>query len=162
MKNIDSDLVFDLINAFRSIKSTEDSVFFLQDVLTAHEIKNLAVRLRIAKLLLKNISQRDISTRLSVSTATVTKVNSWLNQKGDGFRHVISKLPIRIARPTKTIRGPVEFHLPEILATSIQYGIASTQTKLPNILLKNLKDKEDSDKLLKKVSEDYYKTKRKK
>lgn len=162
MKNIDSDLVFDLINAFKSIKSTEESVLFLQDILTAHEIKNLAVRLRIAKLLLKNISQRDISIQLHVSTATVTKVNSWLNQKGDGFRDVISRLPIKFDIPTKRIKGPIEYHLPEILAAGVQYGIASSQNKFPNELIKNVENKKFTDKFLKQKSEDYYKNRNKK
>jgi TrpR-related protein YerC/YecD len=162
MKNIDSDLVFDLINAFRSIKSNKDSVLFLQDILTAHEIKNLAVRLRIAKLLLKNVSQRDISIRLHISTATVTKVNSWLNQKGDGFREVITRLPIKFNKPIKPIKGPIEFHLPEILAAGAQYGIASVQNKLPDELIKNVENKKLSDRYLKQASEDYYKNKRRK
>ena len=156
-KNINSDLIFDLINAFKSIKSTEESVFFLQDILTAHEIKNLAVRLRIAKMLLKNTSQRDISTELKVSTATVTKVNSWLNQKGDGFREVVARLPIKLDLPDKIIRGPVEFHLPEILAASVQYGIATYQNKILNKLIEGSENKKLSDENLKGTSDEFYK-----
>jgi TrpR-related protein YerC/YecD len=157
-KYINSDLVFDLINAFKSIKSTEESVEFIQDILTAHEIKNLAIRLRIAKMLLKNTSQRDISLQLNVSTATVTKVNSWLNQKGNGFREIIARLPIKFDVPTKSVRGPIEFHLPEILAASIQYGIASHQNKISDKLIESVETKKISDKSLKQISDEYYKS----
>ena len=158
--NLSSDLVFDLIHAFKSIQSTEESVNFLQDILTAQEIKNLSIRLRIAKLLLKNLSQREISMQLNVSTATVTKVNSWLNQKGDGFRKVISVLPAKIDIPTKYSKGPIEFHLPEVLTNSIQYGVATAQNKSSSKLIETTRDKEIFDKSLKKISDEYYKSKR--
>ena len=43
------DLVFDLINAFRIVKTPLETAFLIQDLLTANEVKNLATRLRIAK-----------------------------------------------------------------------------------------------------------------
>jgi len=136
-----TDLVFDLINAFKSIKSSNESALFLQDILTASEIRNLSVRLRIAKLLLKNEKQRDISQSLRVSIATVTKVSSWLNQKGEGFKQIISRLPVKYEEPTNISHGAIEFHLPEVLAKSIQYGIAKSQDKKANQLIEVVKEK---------------------
>lgn len=161
MKYINTDLVFDLINAFGSIKSKEESVLFLQDILTASEIKNLSVRLRIAKMLLDDESQREISRTLKVSTATVTKVNTWLNSKGDGFKKIISRLPTKYDLPTKVIHGPIEYHLPEVIASGIQYVIATNQNKKSENLIKNLKDKSNIDKQLKEEFSDYYKGKSK-
>jgi TrpR-related protein YerC/YecD len=157
--NLSIDLVYDLIQAFKSIKSTKESAYFLQDILTAKEIKNLSIRLRIAKLLLKNLSQRDISMQLNVSTSTVTKVNSWLNQKGDGLRNIISRLPMKFDLPTKNIRGPVEFNLPKILTDSFQYGIANSQNKTSKELIENVENKKIVDKSFKKISDEYYKNK---
>lgn len=156
-KTLNPELVFDLINAFKSLKSENESALFLQDILTASEIKNLSVRLRIAKLLLIGKKQRDISLSLNASIATVTKVSVWLSQKGEGFKKVIGKLPIKYTKPTKPIHGPAEFHLPEIIAQSIQYGIASSQGKNTTILIKNIKEKSKIDKQLKEVSDDIYK-----
>jgi len=156
-KPLDTDLVFDLINAFRSIKSTEESALFLQDILTANEIKNLSVRLRIAKLLLSGEKQRDISADLKVSIATVTKVNTWLNQKGEGFKQIVSRLPTKYVAPTKPIPGPAEFHLPEILAASIQYGISKFQDQKPEKLIKAAEEKREIDHLLKQVTDEFYK-----
>lgn len=160
-KTIKSDLIFDLIHAFKSIKSANESASFLQDILTAREIKNLAIRLRVAKLILSGEKQRDISFDLKISIATVTKVNAWLNQKGGGFKQIISRLPVKYDIPTKPIKGPLEYHLPEIIAASIQYGVAKTQDKKIEKLIKNIKDKKDIDKDLKEVSDDFYKHKRK-
>jgi len=157
-QNLRIDYVFDLINAFKSLDSEEESILFLQDILTAGEIKKLSLRLRIAKLLLDENTQRNICTTLHVSIATVSKVNSWLNQKGLGFKKVISKLPIKYSLPTKISKGPLEFHLPEILLASTQYSIASSQNKKAGKLIEGIKEKEFSDKLQKEVSNDIYKS----
>jgi len=156
-KPINPDLVFDLINAFKSIKSVDESAFFLQDILTASEIKQLSIRLRIAKLLLSGMKQREVSSRLSTSIATVTKVNSWLNQKRDGFKNIIKKLPTKYNKPTKTIHGPIEYHLPEAIALSVQYIIADNQNKRVEKLIDNLKSKSTTDKELKEISDEEYK-----
>ncbi|MEK7498087.1 MAG: YerC/YecD family TrpR-related protein [Patescibacteria group bacterium] len=123
------DLLFDLINAFSLVKTSQESALLLQDLLTAGEIRNLGQRLRIAKLLLAGETQRDISTELKCSIATVIKVKSWLDQKGDGFRNVISKLPERYMYPEKLAKKPIEFQLPEALLKVAQYGLARSQEK---------------------------------
>lgn len=156
-KFINADLIFDLINSFKSIKSAKESAYFLQDILTANEIKNLAIRLRIAKLLLASEKQRDISQELKVSIATVTKISTWLNQKGEGFKQIISRLPFKYEEPTKPIRGPLEFHLPEVLATSIQYGIAKYQDKKIENFIKVVKEKAILEKKLREISNNKYK-----
>jgi TrpR-related protein YerC/YecD len=140
-KILNPDLVFDLVNAFKYIKSEKESAEFLADILTANEIKNLSNRLRIARLLLKGIPQRQITVTLHVSIATVTKVNSWLNQKGNGFKQIITKLPIKYNVPTKSIHGPIEFHLPEAVGGMIQYTIASKQNKQSSKLIDTMKSK---------------------
>lgn len=159
-KILQPDLVFDLINAFNSIKSSQESSSFLQDILTASEIKNLSIRLRIAKMLLTGEKQRDISFDLKVSIATVTKVNAWLNQKGEGFKQIISRLPQKYDIPTKSIRGPIEFHLPEVLAASIQYGVAKHQIHKAETLINNAERKLSLDEQLKKISSERYKRRR--
>lgn len=158
-KYINTDLVFDLINAFKSINSSDESALFLQDILTASEIRNLAIRLRIAKMLLNNEKHRDISKSLKISIATVTKVNAWLNNKGEGFKKIISRLPTKYDIPTKHIHGPIEYHLPEILLATAQYLVAKSQNKNPEKLLQGLEEKKNIDKNLKQISDDYYKHK---
>ena len=156
-KNLRVDYVFDLINAFKSIKSTDESVLFLQDILTAGEIKNLSIRLRIARLLLSGKNQRNISMNLNVSIATVSKVNSWLTQRGEGFKKIIARLPIKYNLPTKTVKGPLEYHLPEVLSTSIQYLAANQQNKKVSKLIETVINKKSSDEILKEPASEFYK-----
>ena len=86
-------LVFDLINAFTQTNSVGEAALFLQDLLTKTEIRTLGKRLRIAKLLLDNMSYEEITKNLHTSHATIAKIGAWLAERGDGFRRIIEKLP---------------------------------------------------------------------
>jgi uncharacterized protein YerC len=87
------DLLTDLISAIVGAKSIGDAALFLQDLLTKTEMKMLAKRLRIAKLLLAGMTYREIEKQLYVGHSTVAKIGIWLSEKGDGFRKIIKNLP---------------------------------------------------------------------
>lgn len=87
------ELVLDLVNAIVSAKSVGDAALFLQDLLTKSEIKLLAKRLRIAKLLIAGMEYREIEQNLHVGHTTIAKIAAWLAERGDGFRKIISSLP---------------------------------------------------------------------
>lgn len=157
-QNLKLDYVFDLVNAFKSIKSEGEAILFLQDILTASEIKNLSIRLRIARLLLADKTQREICMELHVSIATVSKVNRWLTEKGEGFKRIIQKLPIKYRIPPKLPKGPIEYHLPELLLTSAEFLVADNQNKKMRKLIENMTKKELSDKITKEASSDLYKS----
>lgn len=86
-------LVFDLIHAFTQTHSVGEAALFLQDLLTKAEMKILGKRLRIAKLLLENMTYDEIAEDLHTSHATVAKIGAWLAERGDGFRKIVDKLP---------------------------------------------------------------------
>jgi|SRR3989344_2007780 len=134
------DLLFDFIHAFTKLKKPSDSSLFLQDILTANEIRNISMRLRIAKLLLSGSTFKEIQNDLHVSSATITKVSFWLEQKGEGLKNVISKLPIRYEMPAKLPRGPIEFYLPQLIVATAQTALVKKQEKQ----IKKTKDFQDS------------------
>lgn len=135
------DLVFDLVNSFKHLDSSTKIANFLEDLLTPTEIRNLSVRLRIAKLILAGKSQREIATALHTSLVTTNKVNNWLNKSGKGFREVISKLPMKWSKPAKIPKGPAEFHLPEIIIASAESVLSNTQEKASLKLIKSIQEK---------------------
>lgn len=90
-----ADLLFDLLSAFSLLHSRDDAAKFLTDFLTRDEVRFLSKRLRVAKLLLLGWKYREIETTLNVSHATIAKVAVWLEEKGDGFRETIRKIPSR-------------------------------------------------------------------
>jgi uncharacterized protein YerC len=153
------DLSFDLINAFRLVKSPYETSLLIQDLLTASEIKNLAKRLRIAKLLLEGEKHRDIAKKLHCSLGTVSKVNIWLNERGEGFRKIIKKLPKRYDYPSKLPRKPIEFQLPQVLLATAQYALAKKQDKHLDKFMKGVDNKKSIDKTLRKYFNQQYKEK---
>ncbi len=145
------DLTFDLINAFNSVKTPYEIALLMQDLLTVNEVKNLAKRLRIAKLLMADETQRDISKKIHCSLATITKVNLWLNEGGRGLKKAVSTLPPRYKFPKNLPRGSIGFHLPRTLSAVAQYGLAKHQSKKIkslNQLVSNLENKKILDKSL--------------
>lgn len=156
------DLFFDLINAFRIVKSPTDTALLVQDLFTASEIKNLGKRLRIAKLLMKNESHRDIAKKIHCSVATVTKVSYWLNRGGDGFKKVIGELPERYEIPKDLPGGPIEFHLPQTLIALTQYSLAKGQTKRLEKFSSEVEDKKILDKYLNKMFKEEFSKQKKK
>ncbi|MBI4057870.1 hypothetical protein HY405_00945 [Candidatus Microgenomates bacterium] len=142
------DLSFDLISAFRLVNKPYETALFLQDLLTAKEVKNLAKRLRIAKLLLGGKTQRDIAQELHSSLATVTKVSIWLNEGGEGFRKIIARLPKRYEFPDKFPRGPIEYRLPQTLLALTQYTLAKRQENKLEKFMEGVEDKKIIDKTL--------------
>lgn len=152
------DLMFDLISSFSQVKGPTDSADFLEDLLTANEIRNLSVRLRIAKLLLANVSQREISREIHTSLATINKVNIWLSERGGGFRKVISKLPLKWEKPTKFPRGPIEYHLPELILASTQFYMANKKEKRVNEFIKGVEDKKNTDKQINQLNKEIFAT----
>ena len=92
-KQDQEELIIDLVNAIVGAKSIGDAALFLQDLLTKSEMKMLAKRLRIAKLLLAGMTYEEIEKQLHVSHSTVAKIGVWLSERGDGFRRVIERLP---------------------------------------------------------------------
>ena len=144
-RNDQIELMFDLVNSFRLVKSPVETINFLQDLLTVKEIKNLSKRLRIAKLLLSDKTHEEIVRNLHCSYASVAKVSVWLSEGGKGFRDVISKLPLKYDIPKDLPPVPMEFHLPKVISTLYKYTKASSQNKDLEIFFEGIKAKEAAD-----------------
>ena len=81
-----------LFEAILELRSPSECEQFFTDLCTPQEIKSLAERWGVAKLLNKDIPYRQIYDQTGVSTATVTRVaRSLLAGKG-GYRMVLDRL----------------------------------------------------------------------
>lgn len=87
------ELVLDLVNAFVKCQTLGDAATFLQDLLTINEMKILAKRLRIAKLLINGMTYDEIRPIIHTSNGTIAKIAAWLAERGEGFRKIIKALP---------------------------------------------------------------------
>lgn len=153
-------LMFDLINAFTLVKNPVETAFLIQDLLTANEIRNLAMRLRIAKLLLRGKKQREIQEEIHASFATITKISLWLEQGSNGLRKTVSKLPTRYKLPKRLPPGPIEYHLPQALTALVQYGLAKRQGRQLEGFLEGVEGKAVLDKSLREAFNDFYRKKK--
>lgn len=144
-------LFFDLINAIRIVNSPTDTALLLRDLLTAKEIKNLSKRLRIAKLLLADKTQQEIVDHLQTSFATVTKVNLWLNQGGEGLRKVIKRLPQKYNMPDNLPPGPIEYYGPQVIYGLLKASLASRQKASLEKFMESVEEKRILDKSLKEA-----------
>lgn len=135
------DLVFDLINAFALMRNPIESALLLQDLFTETEVRNLAKRLRIAKLLLAGKTHEEIVRELHCSYATATKVRIWLDRAGQGLKKVIQRLPKRrkVYYP-KRIPG-IGYGLPQILLSLTSTALKAKERKMIGELLEGMRGK---------------------
>ena len=88
-KNKDTKVLFEAVLSLKTIKEAEA---FFRDLMTVQEIETFAERFKVAILLTKGVSYREIYEKTGVSTATVTRVNQWLERGEGGYKLAISRL----------------------------------------------------------------------
>ncbi|MDP3993980.1 MAG: YerC/YecD family TrpR-related protein [bacterium] len=81
--------LFQAILKLRTVKECED---FFRDLMTLHEIGEMAERLRIAKMLDRDMSYLDIADKAGTSTTTVTRVANWLKHGRGGYRLILDRI----------------------------------------------------------------------
>lgn len=65
--------VAQLADEFVKLKSSEEVIIFLEALLTPKELKEIPKRLQIIKLLKSGMPHRDVSEKLKVGIATVSR-----------------------------------------------------------------------------------------
>ena len=83
-----------LAKAFLTLKTEKEVLAFMRDLMTISEIKEFSKRYRIAEFLQQGeLSYKQIATQVQASTATVTRVNEWLNKQNQkGYKTAIHRL----------------------------------------------------------------------
>lgn len=76
----------EFIQVLLSLKTEKNLRSFLEAILTPKELEEIQTRLQIVKLLKKGITQKEISKKLGVGIATVTRGSKEL-QKGS-FKNI--------------------------------------------------------------------------
>lgn len=83
------DRMFEIMNCLTTIEEYYD---FFEDLCTVKEIQDMAQRLDTAILLDEGESYNNIASKVSVSTATISRVSKCLNYGSGGYRKAIDKL----------------------------------------------------------------------
>jgi TrpR-related protein YerC/YecD len=93
-----------LCRAFLALRTVDECYRFLEDVCTIAEVKALAARLEVARLLAQGRTYEEIERRTGASSATISRVRRFLHYGADGYRIVLARMA-RASRPRRARRA---------------------------------------------------------
>jgi TrpR-related protein YerC/YecD len=85
----DVEALFEAILRLDDIGETER---FFRDLCTLTELRDMAQRWGVVRLLDGGLHYAEISRQTGASTATITRIASWLNHGEGGYRAMLDKL----------------------------------------------------------------------
>lgn len=74
------------------LENEEECYRFFEDICTISEIKAIAQRLEVAKMLDQENTYTDIAHETGASTATISRVKKCLNYGADGYQLILDKV----------------------------------------------------------------------
>lgn len=84
--------VNELIAAILRLEDKEDAAAFLRDLCTLGELHDLAQRWAVVRRLSAGEHYAAISRETGASTATITRIASWLKHGEGGYQHALEQL----------------------------------------------------------------------
>jgi TrpR-related protein YerC/YecD len=81
-----------LIAALLRLDDPDDAGRFLRDLCTLGELRDLAQRWAVVRLLDAGMHYAEISRETGASTATITRIASWLNHGEGGYRLMLERV----------------------------------------------------------------------
>ena len=89
LRNPELDLFFE---AILQLDNIDECYNFFEDVATINEIKSLAQRIHVAKLLKEKKVYTEIAEKTGASTATISRVNKCLNYGAGGDELILDRV----------------------------------------------------------------------
>ena len=84
--------VDELIAALLRLDDPEEAAHFLRDLCTLGELRDLAQRWAVVRRLDAGEHYASISRETGASTATITRIASWLNHGEGGYQSALARL----------------------------------------------------------------------
>lgn len=81
-----------LFSGILTLDNTEECYQFFEDICTIAEMKALAQRLEVARMLQKGHTYDDIVSKTGASTATISRVKRCLHYGADGYKIVLQRM----------------------------------------------------------------------
>lgn len=91
-KKIDTPILEGLYKAILTLETVEECKAFFQDLCTVTELKSMAQRMEVARLLHNNEIYSEVAKRTGASTATISRVSRCLNYGSDGYLIALDRL----------------------------------------------------------------------
>ena len=89
VKNGQTDL---LMEAVLKLENVEDAYRFFEDISTIAEVKSMAQRIEVARLLRAGVTYQEIARETGASSATISRVNRALLYGAEGYVRVLDAL----------------------------------------------------------------------
>jgi TrpR-related protein YerC/YecD len=86
-----TDEVEALLKAFGTLETPDEVYAFLQDVCTIREIRDMAQRLAVARMLAAGEHYSHIQEVTGASSTTISRVSRCLNYGADGYRMLLER-----------------------------------------------------------------------
>ena len=80
-----------LFEAILSLDSMEECYEFFEDICTVNELRSLAQRLEVARMLKEGVSYEKIVAVTGASTATISRVKRCLVYGADGYKKILAR-----------------------------------------------------------------------
>jgi TrpR-related protein YerC/YecD len=81
-----------LLDVLLDLETREEAASFVRDLCTLGELRDLAQRWGVVRLLDDGLHYSEISRRTGASTATITRIASWLNHGEGGYRLLLDRI----------------------------------------------------------------------
>lgn len=92
MSKLKEPLTDKLFEAILSLRDIDECYRFFEDISTVAELKSLAQRLEVAKMLESDKTYGEIAEKTGASTATISRVKRCLNYGADGYKMVLKRI----------------------------------------------------------------------
>lgn len=80
------------MRAILKLETMEDCYRFFEDIATISELKSLAQRLEVARMLKEKFTYDEIVEKTGASTATISRVKKCLHYGADGYQIILKRL----------------------------------------------------------------------
>ena len=81
-----------LFDTVLALDDRDEVASFFRDLCTRHELEEMTARWQVARLLATGMSYREINAATGVSTATITRINQWLQHGTGGYRLGLARM----------------------------------------------------------------------
>lgn len=94
MKYLPTKSEIDLFRVITLLNSENETRNFLRDLLTEAEIKEFANRWKVAQLLNKKVSYKEIEKETGMSSTTIARIQKWLTNGMNGYKTMLEKIKL--------------------------------------------------------------------
>jgi TrpR-related protein YerC/YecD len=86
-----SQLIENLLLAFRANENEPELKEFLLDLLSTEELKELSNRWQVAKMLNDKIPYTQITEQTGMSSTTIARISKCLNRENSGYKTILER-----------------------------------------------------------------------